>query len=108
MKRNRPEKCSGLMTLIHDRVQTDRFSSTVHAIERKSQRSITLQQIKYVLCHGSHEKNKDKYDECYSAWNYAIHGVTFDEIELRIIVSFDEAHDLLIITAFEVSEKRSK
>jgi hypothetical protein len=108
MERKRPEKRTDLMSLVRDRVLTDRFISTVHALERKSQRSITLQQIKYILCNGHHEKNKDKYDECYSAWNYAIRGVTFDEIELRIIVSFNEVDDLLIITAFEVGGGRNK
>lgn len=105
MKLNRPEKHTNLMTLIRDRVLTDRFISTVHAEERKAQRLITLQQIKYVLCNGRHEKSKDRYDESYSAWNYAIRGLTFDDFELRIIVSFNETNDLLIITAFEVSKR---
>lgn len=106
MNRKRPEKHPDLMILIRDRVTTDRFISTVHAMDRRAQRSITLRQIKYVLCHGHHEKSKDKYDDCYSAWNYAVRGLTFDDIELRVIVSFDEVENLLIITAFEVNPKR--
>ena len=108
VNRKRAGKCPDLITLIRDRVVTDRFISTVHAMDRKSQRSITLQQIKYVLCHGRHEKSKDKYDESYSAWNYAIRGLTFDDIDLRVIVSFNEEDDLLIITAFEVSKRSNK
>lgn len=70
----------------------------------QKKRSITLGQIKYILGHGRHEKSKDKYDESYSAWNYSIRGDTFDAIDLRVIVSFDEEDDLLIITAFEVGK----
>lgn len=74
-------------------------------MERQIQRAITLQQIKYVLLHGHHEKKKEKYDEEYSAWNYSIRGHTFDDIDLRVIVSFNEEDNLLIITAFEVEKQ---
>lgn len=105
MKPKRPAKHTQLLDLIRSRVMIDRFVTTVHANERQFQRFITLQQIKYVLCNGHHEKSKDKFDEEFSAWNYAIRGRTFDDIDLRVIVSFDEESDLLIITVFEVGKK---
>jgi hypothetical protein len=45
----------------------DRFIVTVHAHERKLQRPITLQQIKFVLSHGYHEKQKDCFDVAFAA-----------------------------------------
>lgn len=105
MKLDRPSKHPRLLDLIRNKVMTDRFIATVHAKDRQFQRCITLQQIKYVLCNGYHEKSKDKYDEVYSAWNYAIRGRTFDDVDIRVIVSFDEEDDMLIITVFEVGRK---
>lgn len=105
MNRNRPEKRENLLESIHQRIAQDRFLITFHAQERKLQRSISLQQVKFVLLHGYHEKRKDQFDEVFNAWNYAIRGRTFDLIDLRVIVSFDEEDDLLIITTFEVGKR---
>ena len=54
-----------------------------------------------VLKSGFHEKRKDKFDESFNAWNYAVRGKTVDTKELRIIVSFDE-NNMLIITAIDL------
>ena len=54
----------------------------------------------FVLKNGRHEKAKDKFEEAFSSWNYAVRGKTVDKEDLRVIVSFDEEKKLLIITAF--------
>ncbi len=76
------------------------YRNTFHAIERKAERNITLPEIIHVLRTGRHEKSKDHFEKAFNTWNYAIRGKTIDEMELRVIVSFDEEKDLLIITAF--------
>jgi hypothetical protein len=67
---------------------------------REIQRGITFQDIIHALKNGRHEKSKDIFDAAFQAWNYAMRGPAVDQNELRVIVSFDEELDLLIITAF--------
>ncbi len=61
---------------------------------------ITLPEILYVLGHGRHEMSKDKFEERFNTWNYAIRGLTLDGDDLIVIVSFDNERGLLIITVF--------
>jgi len=78
---------------------------TVHATQRLSERAITRQEILYVLKNGFREQRKDRFDEQYDAWNYAIRGKTVDGRQLRVIVSFEESV-LLIITAIDITPGR--
>ena len=75
-----------------------------HAIERRLQRNISINDIIYVLTTGQHESNKDKYHEKYSEWNYSIIGETIDERHLRIIVSFDK-NNMLVITVINLKRR---
>lgn len=59
-----------------------------------------------MLTTGRHEKSKDRFDDAFSAWNYAVRGQTVDRLDLRFIVSFDDERDLLIITAFYIERRR--
>lgn len=97
----RLEKLPNLLDEIRSRIEAGRFLDTVHSAERQSERSLTRQEILYVLKNGFHEPKKDRFDERYKAWNYAIRGKTVDGRILRVIVSFD-AEELLIITAIEL------
>jgi hypothetical protein len=71
---------------------------------RKSQRSIGLPEIIYVLRNGYHEKRKDEFKPEYNAWNYAIRGRTIDDRDLRIAIAFDK-NKMLIITVIEIIKK---
>ena len=106
MTRKRPRKLDELLTIVRRCVETGRYRETVHAQYRQAQRKIILPDILKVLLTGRHEKSRDKYDETYQAWNYAIRGQTVDDDDMRVILSFDEERDLLIITAFYVENKR--
>lgn len=86
----RPKKIENLLERIRDSISSGAYRDTFHAIERKAERNITLPEIIHVLKTGRHEKNKDHFEEVFNAWNYAIRGKTIDELELRVIVSFDE------------------
>ena len=89
------------MTEIRKCLDSGRYLDTRHASERQKERQITRSETLFVLRHGHNEKKKDKYDELYQAWDYAIRGKTVDQRPLRIIVSFDE-NGVLIITAIEL------
>jgi hypothetical protein len=101
----RPKKIENLLESIRNCISAGAYRDTFHVIKRKAERNITLPEIIHVLKTGRHEKSKDHFEVAFNAWNYAIRGKTIDELELRVIVSFDEERDLLIITAFYLKER---
>jgi hypothetical protein len=102
----KPKKLDNLLKVVRDRIRSGRYRDTMHAIERKKERNIILPEIIYVLNTGRHEKGKDRFDDTFNSWNYAIRGWTLDGLDLRVIVSFDTKKDLLIITAFYIEKRR--
>ena len=96
-----PQKLNNLMDEIAHAVEEGRYLDTRHATERQAQRTITRPEVLYILKKGYHEKRKDKFDDAFQAWNYAVRGKTVDKRNLRIIVSFDE-NNMLIITAIDL------
>ncbi len=105
MSHQKPKKIENLIEKIKECINSGRYRDTTHATIRKNERKIILPEIIYVLTTGRHEKSKDRIDEAFDSWNYAIRGWTLDRKDLRIIVSFDEDRDLLIITAFYIERK---
>ena len=103
-KKKKPAKEPKLLAKMAKCIYEGRYIQTVHAQLREIQRGIILPDILHVLQKGRHEKGKDKFDETYLAWNYAIRGKGLDEKkkDIRVIVSFDNEEDLLIITAFYI------
>lgn len=106
MQKQKPKKIDNLLDKIRKCICTGKYRETVHAVVRKKERAIFLTDILHVLNTGRHEKVKDHFDEVFNAWNYSIRGWTLDGMELRIIVSFDDESDLLIITAFYLEKRR--
>ena len=86
-------------------VENGNFIDTTHATLRKGQRKITRYEMVFVLETGFHEKKKDEFKSEHNAWNYAIRGKTLDRRELRIVVSFDQPTQMLIITAIDLTER---
>lgn len=79
------------------------FLDTIYSNERKIQRGITLQDIEEACRNGFHEKRKDSFNDLHNTWKYAIRGKTdCGERTLRIIVSFEEESQMLIITAIDL------
>ena len=74
---------------------------TRHVSQCSYERDITRPEILYVLKNGHQKKRKDKFDEFYKVWNYAVRGKTLDRRELRIAVSLDK-NGMLIITAIDL------
>ncbi len=91
------------MSAVRTCIEEGHYLDTRHAAERQGERQINRPEILYVLKNGHQEKKKDKFDEFYNAWSYAIRGRTVDRRELRVIVSFD-ANGMLIITAIELKK----
>jgi hypothetical protein len=96
------DKMDRLMEKVAECLDAGRYLDTRHALERQYEREITRPEVFYVLRHGYHEKRKDKFEDSYQAWNYAVRGKTIDKRELRIIVSFDESN-MLIITSIDLN-----
>ncbi|HSX11509.1 MAG TPA: DUF4258 domain-containing protein [Chlamydiales bacterium] len=99
-------KVLDLLGRVKDCLDSGRYCDTSHAVQRKSQRGISLPHILQVLRNGYHEKRKDEYKPEYDDWNYSIRGMTSDKKDIRVVVAFDN-DDMLIITVI-VLAKRSK
>lgn len=104
----RPGKHANLMQTIRSCVEAGQYLDTTHAEERKGQRAVLRTEIEYALKNGRHVPSRDKFEELYEAWNYAIEGSTVDRRKLRVIVSFDATTKLLIITVIDLSKKEPK
>ena len=97
----KPAKIINLRQEVWHCIKKGNYFDTRHATDRKTERNISRTEILYVLQHGRHEKSKDRFQERYNAWNYAIRGKTVDKRDLRVIISFDE-NNMLIITAIDL------
>lgn len=102
MKSNKQPQIENLLDKIRELIQKEKYRFTAHAIERRIQRAISVQDTRYVLTHGFHERSKTTYDENNKTWNYAVRGKTLDKKDLRIIVAIDE--NLIIITVMKVTK----
>ncbi len=99
----RPLQLDEFFPKIRDCIEKGWFRQSKHAIERKIERNIDLSDVLYVLKNGYHEKQKTFFDAAFQTWKYAIRGKTIDQLNIRIIIAFDE-DDMLIITVMHVSK----
>ena len=101
----RPKK-TDLMTVIRDCVARGRYYDTRQAKKRKKSRGILTRDVVYVLNNGYHQRKKDKFDAVNEVWNYSIRAhVLHADRTIRVVVSFDEDH-LVVITAIHIVSKR--
>ena len=63
MPSKRPKKIENLLERIRNCISSGAYRDTFHAIERKTERNRTLPEIIHVLKTGSHEKDKDRFEE---------------------------------------------
>lgn len=59
-----------------------------------------------MLNNGTHEEERDEWDNKHQAWNYAIKGSTMEARELRVVVTIIESKQLLLITIYDLGKKR--
>jgi len=100
----RPSKDPDILEKARRLIAEGNYRDTWHSNERKTLRVISRFEIIHVIQSGYWEKKKDKFDDEWSAWNYAIRGKTLDKRELRVIVSIDEKTGLLIITVIDLTK----
>ncbi len=100
---DRPPKLSNLMGTIRKCIEEGRYLDTRHASQRQAERDVTRPELLHALLNGYHEKRKDSFEDDYSTWNYSVRGKTIDARALRVIVSFDKTH-MLIITAIDLGK----
>jgi len=97
----RPSKHANLILLVRSCVASGHYVDTYHAERRSGERRINRLEIEYVLKTGWHEVAKDKFDSHYKAWNYSLRGKTLDELEVRVIISFDKLQ-MLVVTVIRL------
>ncbi len=71
-------KIENLLPKIKQALELGNYIFTGHANERLQQREVTRPEVRQVLQSGFHEKEKDKYDNTFEAWNYSVTGRTID------------------------------
>lgn len=101
MNDKHPSQLTDLFSKIHHCIDRGLYRQSKHAIERELERKIVLLDVLYVLKHGYHEKRKTSFDETFQTWKYAVRGKTLDDIDIRIIIAFDDT-GMLIITVMHV------
>lgn len=102
MSKKKPEKLKDLLEKINECIDTGKYIITKHAFDRQINRAINLPETLHVLKNGYEEKKKTCFDNEHNTWKYAIRGKTIrDELDLRVIVAFDET-GMLIITVMHV------
>ena len=103
----KPKKIDHLLEVVRACIERGKYRDTTHALQRQKEKKIILTEIIQVLNTGRHEKAKDRFDESYDEWNYAIRGLTRDGLDMRVIVSFEGLKGLLIITAFYIEKEEN-
>jgi hypothetical protein len=83
-----------------EHIQKGTYSVSAHALERQNQRLIDLKHVLYVLKTGTREESKDLFDVKRQMWKYAIRGKTTENINLRVIIAFED--EMIIITVMRL------
>lgn len=102
-KAKRPSQLDDLFPQIRYCLDMGLYRQSKHASKRELERKIDLPDVLYVLKNGYHEKRKTSFDEAFQIWKYAVRGKTLDEINIRIIIAFDDT-GMMIITVMHVLE----
>lgn len=90
------------MVLVRAAVENGQLLYSSHALARMGERNIIKPEIEYVLETGHHEARKDKFNEDFSSWDYAIKGKTVDNRHLRIVIAVIDPN-VLIVTAIDLT-----
>lgn len=77
-----PAQIKNLFETLKGYIENENYRFTEHAMQRQLERSITQQDVLYVLLNGSHEEKKTSFDWKFQTWKYAIRGKTVDNVGL--------------------------
>lgn len=97
----KPAQIDNLFQKIQECIENGKYILSEHAIIRMKERDIDLTDTLYLFKYGYHEKKKTSFDDIFQTWKYAIRGKTIDELDVRIIISFDK-NDMIVISLMHV------
>ena len=100
----RPPRAKNIVELTAAAAESGRILYSDHANRRLCERTITKPEVEYVLIAGFHEARKDRFNEKFQSWDYAIRGDTVDRRTLRIVVAVISP-GVLIVTAIDLSKR---
>lgn len=112
-KKEKPVKKTDkeLLALIEKSIADKNYLILSHAKKRQIGRDISDIDILDILENKNNRKRKrnkkkDEYDDRFFDWKYCIEGQDLDEEnKVRIIVSFDEESNLLVITVIRLNDR---
>ena len=102
---NKPAKINSPLELARLCLKNGRYVVTYHAKVRQIERVVPLPDVIVAIETGLHEKNRDRFDEHHNTWSYSIRGKSTNRRELRVVISFDDKTQLLIITVVVLKGK---
>ena len=99
---SRSVKLPNLLKLIRSSIKEYRYRESLHSLQRRTERGLSLPSILEVLLNGYHEPAKDKFDAAFRSWHYAIQGKISDGRIVRVVVGIQDDYTL-IITAIVIN-----
>jgi hypothetical protein len=103
VKSKNRSKQHNLLAKIAEAVKSGSYVISSHAFQRTKDRLVPVPHVEHVLLSGFHEPRKDKFDENFDGWNYAIRGSTPDRTKVRVIVAFSD-EGLLVVTVINLDQ----
>lgn len=101
MKVGKRPKIIDLIRQVRETLKKGGLRYSAHAEVRMVERKIIKPEVEFILRIGHHNQKKDKYNDEYNSWDYAIEGKTIDNRKLRIILAFVEPN-ILVVTAINL------
>ena len=101
MKAGKRTKIIDLIRQVRALLEVGNLRYSVHAEIRMAQRKIIKPEVEFILRRGHHTPKRDKFNEEYKLWDYAIEGKAVDNRKLRIIVAFVEPN-ILVVTVINL------
>ena len=70
------------------------------------ERNVSFPDAIHVLKNGYHEKRKAYFHEASNKWRYAIRGKNTENVEIRVVITFDD-NEMVIITVVDLIKKET-
>ena len=104
MEHGQPIQIENPLEKIKYFLEREEYRFSKHAIQRRIERSISHQDVIYVLTTGFHEIRKSLFDVKSQTWKYSIRGKTVDGADIRVIVALVEK--MVVITVIRLTKKK--
>ncbi len=103
MKSKRPNENLDVLRVARKCIENGNYRATFHAECRKNERDLTLLDALHVIQTGYRAREHDQDKTEFLFRNYAIEGLTLQEDEARVVISFD-GDLLLIVTMINITK----